>query len=213
MTILARHHHSAACAVALLLTLAACGTMPSDPTADPAPPGTTATTAMPSAGAPAGPSPQPYPTGSAGTPRGPLTDPKQVDGQDPDAVTRAALTVMYTIDTTIDTTPHDATIRATPYLSDAYAAALRNHQAMTAPGAQWQTWTEHHAYTTVALQPAEDPGRPSDTATTAYRHYQITTTAHGDDGWTAPGTTAVAFVQLSRATAGAPWRIATLRIT
>ncbi|MBV9026448.1 MAG: hypothetical protein JO362_22245 [Streptomycetaceae bacterium] len=206
----------AAAAAVMILALAACGTMPTNPPDAKAP--TKPTVPADSANAPAPTSTTPsltpptYPTGKAGIPRGPLPNPARVNGQDPDAVVVAALTVMYAMDTAIDTTPHDATVRAAPYLTPAYADQLKDHQPAMAPGAQWQTWTAHHAYTTATITPAEDPGRPSDTPTTAYRQYTITTTAHGDDGYTDPaGPTGTAFVELTR-TDGGPWRVATVQV-
>lgn len=152
----------------------------------------------------------PYPTGSPGVPRGPL--PANVDEADPDAVAQAALHVMYAMDTTIDTTPYDATVRAAPYLTPEYAAELKAHQPAMAPGAQWDTWTSHHAYTTAMVTPAEDPGRPPDTRTMAYRQYTVTTVAHGDGGYTdTSGPGATAFVELIRVDGG-PWRVTNLLV-
>ncbi|WP_327072044.1 hypothetical protein [Kitasatospora sp. NBC_01302] len=200
-----------AAGVALLLALAGCG-MPMTPGSNTAP----ASAAGPQAAPPTGTTPSlphpTYPTGSPGTPRGLLPDPAHVNGQDPDAVAQAALTLMYAMDTTFDTTPHDATVRAAPFLTAVYADTLKSHQPASAPGAQWQTWTAHHAYTTATVTPAQDPGRPADTDTTAYRQYTITTTAHGDDGYTDPtGPAGTAYVVLTRASSG-PWQVSTVQI-
>lgn len=199
-----------AAAVVLLCALAGCGTVPTSPGDDSA--GTTAASAMP---APAPSSTQepaaPLPTGSAGTPRPALPDPKAVNGSDADAVSRAALTVMWTIDTRIDVSQHDATVRAAPYLTEKYAAEIKDTPPRAAPGAEWTTWAQHHAYTTVTLKAVRDAGIPPDTATAAYRQWLITSTPHGDSQWTGPPTATAAFVRLARTTGG-PWQVEAVKV-
>lgn len=202
----------AAAAAALLLALAACGTSPPNPD-DPAdaassPAAVSSTTAVttttPSSPAPA------YPSGTPGTPRG--NSPAAVNERNPDAVARAALTAMYASDTRIDTSPHDAIVRAARYMTTKYAAELKAAQPHAAPGAQWQEWTDHHSYTIATITESNDAGRPADTPTTAYRQYTVSATAHGDAGYTDTEQVGTAFVELTRDAAGDPWRVATVQI-
>lgn len=200
-----------AAAAAMLFALAACGTTPTDQAAEPATPDSLSAAAPSSASTEPSEPAEAYPSGSTGNPRASIPDSDTVNGQDPDAVAKAALSVMYASDTRIDTTPHDATVRATPYLTPTYAAVLKEAQPHAAPGAQWQNWTDHHAYTTADVTSAEDAGRPADTATDAYRQYTVAATAHGDDGYRDTEQVGTAFVQLTR-TNGKPWKVSTLQI-
>lgn len=208
----ARAGQAAAAVAALLLALAACGTSPPSPD-DPADTGssTAAVSSTPPATATTPSSPAPaYPTGTPGTPRG--SSPAAVDQHDPDAIARAALAVMYASDTRIDTSPHDAIVRAARYMTTKYAAELKAAQPHAAPGAQWQAWTDHHAYTTATITEAADAGRPADTPTTAYRQYTVSAAAHGDAGYADTEQVGTAFMELTRAAAGDPWRVATVQI-
>ncbi|WP_067067585.1 hypothetical protein [Carbonactinospora thermoautotrophica] len=141
----------------------------------------------------------------------PLPDPQKVDGADPDAVSRAAVTVMWTMDTTIDTSQYQAELRAAPYLTADYAARLRQYPPVAAPGAQWNQWAAHRAYTTVRLTPGYDD-RPLDTATTAHRQWSVTATPIGRDGWRGQPVTATVFVTLTRTGPGQPWRVAAVTV-
>ena len=201
----------AAAAVLLTAALASCGTLTPDagPPADskaataaaPATSSTNTASSDPSEAAP-------LPTGSGGTPRPGL--PKNVDTGSADAVGRAALTVMWTMDTAIDTSQYNATVRAAPYLTTKYAAELKAAPPRSAPGAEWTTWTQHKAWTTVALESADEAGRPSDTPTDAYRTWTVTTTPHGTDGWTGDPTVTTAFVSLTH-TAGS-WKVSAVQV-
>jgi hypothetical protein len=202
----------AAAAAAVLFALAACGTTPTDNAPPATPDSPSASVPSPTASAEPDEPAEAYPSSSSSrAPRAPKPKPGKVDGQDPDAVATAALAVMYASDTQTDTTPHDATVRAAPYLTPTYAAELEDAQPHAAPGAQWQNWTDHHAYTTATITPAQDSGRPADTATTAYRQYTVAATAHGDNGYRDTEQVGTAFVQLTR-TGGKPWRVGTLQI-
>jgi len=168
---------------------------------------------QPTAATPSGaPTAAPYPTGSSGSPRATLPDPTQVNGQNADAVAEAALTVMYSMDTRIDTTPRNAVLRAVPYLTKAYATELAGSQVYAAPGAAWNDWAAHGAYTTATITPAPDSGAPTDTATTAYRSYTVTTTAHGTDSYMDTDQVGTAFVELTRSGWSSPWRVALVQI-
>lgn len=197
--------------VAAALVLAGCGLIgqdqddaqPSRPTT-PAPSGTGPYTP------PAHPSPaEPLGPGKTGTPRGGLPDRSKTDQHDATTVSKAGLTVMFRYDTSMDTSPHDASIRAARlgWCTPGYARELKKTKPRSAPGAEWNTWQSHHAYTRVSLQHTEDAGRPPDTATTATREWTVTTTPHGRDGWKGHHEETTAFVQMNRHHGG-PWRIA-----
>jgi hypothetical protein len=112
---------------------------------------------------------------------------------------------MWSIDTTVDRDPRAAALRAGPWLSSAYQAALRSDPS---PGtdATWTAWTAHRARTRVTLTPGQDQ-RPADTTTTALRQWSLTITPVGRDGWRGPRTRLIAFVTLARSHRGAPWRV------
>ncbi|MFF1792823.1 hypothetical protein ACFVXQ_01030, partial [Kitasatospora sp. NPDC058263] len=102
------------------------------------------------------------------------------------------------MDTAVDASPRDATVRAAPFLTAAYAAELTSHRAVAAPGAQWNAWSTHNAYTTASVTPIHQAGAPADTDTEAYRTYTVTTTAHGLDGYTDTAPVGAAYVTLAR---------------
>jgi hypothetical protein len=155
---------------------------------------------------------QALPPGRPGTPPGSLPVPATVDGADPDAVGRAALTLMWTMDASIDSSQYQAELRAAPYLTEAYAQDFRDPPPRAGAGAEWTSWAAHRAYTVVALQ-AEHDDRPLDTDTTARRQWDISATPTGRDGWRGEPLTATAFVTLTRPAAGQPWRVATIDTT
>ena len=151
----------------------------------------------------------PRPAGSGGTPEGGVPRAADTDRRDADAAARGALTVMWTFDTTIDSGPHDAGVRAADagWLTTAYAARLRGYRPRSAPGAQWGEWAAHRARTVVTLKKTEDAARPSDTGTEAWRQWTVTTTPSGRDGWKGEPTTVAAYVHLIRTTANGTWRV------
>ncbi|MFD8146134.1 hypothetical protein [Streptomyces sp. NPDC059708] len=118
---------------------------------------------------------------------------------------------MWTIDTTIDVSQHDATLRALPLLTPAYRDQIKATPPRSAPGADWADWTAHGAYTLVRLRAANEAGRPSDTPADAYRTWIVTSTPQGDRGWTGKPTSATVFAHLTRADPGGPWRVSELR--
>lgn len=201
---------AAAMALAAVLTAAGCGSGTDGARQGPATPSAPAATGTgpyptPSDAAEAA----PLPAGSGGTPKGGVPKPDDVDQADADVVSKGALTVMRTFDTTVDRGPSDAEARAASagWLTDAYAARLSEHRPRAAPGAPWQEWAGHRAYTTVALQKAEDAAKPADTDTEAWRQWAVTTTPRGRDGWTGEPATVPAYVQLTRKAAGEAWRV------
>lgn len=137
--------------------------------------------------------------------------PASVRRSDATAVARATVITMSAIDATTDdpgTFERDARLRALPYLSGAYAARIRAAGHRPAPMDVWRTWVAHRAYLQVRLAPAGVDGRPSDSATAAYRAWRVTVRPIGRDGWKAPPTSTVfAFVTLARPGPGAPWQV------
>ncbi|MEU4924615.1 hypothetical protein AB0G29_35340 [Streptomyces parvus] len=201
-----------------ILALAACSGSGPDG-ADNAPPDD------PPAPAATGTGPYPKPTTSSAEdspratapirpPHGGIPVPASVDQEDASAVARGALIALHTYDTDIDPGRQQAALRmaAVGWTTAAYAAQQRAAQPRGGNGAAWNEWTRHRAYTTATATPADEAGRPADTATTAYRQWTITITPHGRDGWTGEPEMSTAFVELSRPAAGKPWRLSALQV-
>ncbi|WP_432107708.1 hypothetical protein [Streptomyces sp. AA1529] len=235
MTALGRRAGTAAAVLTLTLaaTLAGCGSEDEGAAATggatrPPGAGTSAShppsTAEPSASSapPAAdddPSQSPSPSGSAekrtrGTPKGGVPKPGDVDGKNPDEVAEGTLTAMWTHDTAVDDGPGDAARRTADagWLTRSYARQLADRRGGPAPGAQWQRWADHRAYTTVALDRTEDAAKPEDTGTVAWRQLTVTANPHGRDGWTREPAPVVAYVHLVRKSAGAEWRVADVTV-
>ncbi|MER8069075.1 hypothetical protein ABTZ59_12360 [Streptomyces sp. NPDC094034] len=155
----------------------------------------------------------PEPTGDD-APRGDTTRPHDVDQTDADAVGEGALRALWTYDTTTDSGPRDAELRAAEagWLTGAYADQLRAHRPSSVPGAQWREWAGHRARTTVALKKTEDAAKPPDTGTKAWRQWTITATPKGRGRWTGEPVVASVYVQLTRTTADRPWRVAEVTV-
>jgi hypothetical protein len=182
----------------LLLPAAVTGCTSSTPASSPTATATSSASALPTGGATRRPD-------AARTPHGGLPDARRIDHGDATAVSRAALTVAWTIDTVIDQGQRDAFARAAPYLTPAYAAQLAQQPLQAAPS----TWWDHRAYSKLQLEPIDpDAGAPQDTTTSAYRQWRITNTPTGRDGWQGTPVKAIVFVTLTRANTGLPWRIA-----
>ncbi|GAA2399746.1 hypothetical protein GCM10010191_03590 [Actinomadura vinacea] len=156
------------------------------------------------------------PTVSGGTPSpsrspripGGLPDPGRVDQKDATAVSRAALTVMYSVDSTVDAGLLNAKLRAAVYLAPAYAAEVRAEPVQYVP----KEWRQHRAYLAVRLEPLRrEAGAPSDRSTAAYRQWEMTTTATGRDDWRDTPRKSVIFVALARSSERAPWRVSDVR--
>lgn len=150
------------------------------------------------------------PQPSTTSPRPPtvtLPDPKAVTMTDSAAVAKAALTVMFSYDVTVDTSRRDAQLRAAPYLTADYLDVLRTP---TRPfqDVNWQTWVEHRAHTAPRIELAEEAlGYSRDQATTSSRSFSVTVLAEGEDGWTGLGDEVAVFVTLTRAGPGTPWLV------
>lgn len=130
-----------------------------------------------------------------------------VDGRDAIAVSKAAATTMWTVDTGVDTSLRDATLRAAPYLDPAYLADQQAGTPISAPGAEWLTWAEHRAVTRVVATLADDMGKPDDTPVKAWHAWSLRVTPSGPDGWQGTPVTVVVFVSLARSGPDQPWKV------
>lgn len=184
---------TAALAVAVALAPTACSHT-SPPASAPAIPAPTTAPVPPLTPQPPAPPPTPPP------------DPASVDRNSPDAVAGAVVALNYTIDTDNEDSWSDAARRAAPLLTPDYAGRIATAPS-PAPDAQWSTWTRHHAYTTVQIQPDAEP-HPPDTPTTAARALELTTTPYGRDGWHGDAEHYQVFVTLIRTDQG--WSVSTL---
>lgn len=176
---------------------------PSDPTGAGSEPGTSASAT------PAAPSGSPV-----GTPKGGVPRAADVTRTDADAVGSGALKALWTFDTAVDSAPRAADVRAADagWLTREYATQLRSRQGESISDTQWRQWTDHRAYTTVALSAADDAARPADTGTEAWRQWIVTTTPHGRDHWRGEPAAIAAFVRLTRAAPGKAWQVAGVQL-
>ncbi|MGC5562531.1 hypothetical protein ACPYPG_06765 [Streptomyces sp. FR-108] len=182
--------------------------------------------AAPSAPPPTGTGPYPTPSvpvthtpevpehESTDEPRGGTLLPRDVDRTDADAVGEGALKVLWTFDTTTDSGPHDAEVRAADagWLTGAYADRLRARRPRTIPGVQWQEWAEHRAHTTVVPRKTADAAQPPDTATGAWRRWTVTATPSGRGQWSGEPVVVTVFLHLTRTAGDRPWRVADVTV-
>lgn len=135
-----------------------------------------------------------------------------VDGNDPIAVAKAALVTAYTVDTARS--------------ADAEAAVAAVHPWLTTPDDKeeydlddlvdefedaWDTWVDHQAYVQVNyIDHGLDQGAPETTPTQSYIQLSVSATPLGRDGWTGKAETQIWYVELGRASAEEPWRVAAL---
>lgn len=139
--------------------------------------------------------PRPLPTQPVPTtmPYAALPNPRAVNRRDATAVSRAAVQVMWTVDAASDRSQLDAYLRARPYMTSAWYAALATEPVGAIPS----HWRDHRAYAQVRLHAqAPEDGAGADTATTAHRQWKVTVTPIGRDGWTGRAAHAIAFVTL-----------------
>ena len=184
----------------------------------PAAPGVTASPATTPAAAPA-PAPitvvstSPYPHGRAGVPAGGLPAVSTRTSPDPDVVAAAALRVLFTSDTALDTEPMDAEKRAMPWLGGGFAAAVRAAAIAAAPGAVWNGWAAHRAHLVVTVVRGWDDGAPVDTATVVHRQWLVTQTpvgiATGGARWVGSPVRTVVYTTTTRL--GGRWAVTTLK--
>ena len=183
-------------AVVLLTTLAGCSSGPQH-TAAAKPPSSSGshTTTPPTASA------SPRPTAPAR-----FVAPGAIDQRDATAVSRAALTIMWSVDSIRDHKgQRDTYLRASTYLTPEYAARIRKTLTPQRPPGLWK---QHRAFSAVELVPIEDEDDGPDTPTRAGRQWSLTITPTGRDGWTGETFTVLAFVDLTRPSLRHPWRIA-----
>ncbi|MFJ2818042.1 hypothetical protein [Streptomyces sp. NPDC087294] len=207
---------TSALALVLTLTVTACGGQDTDV------PGTAGATASHPAASGTGPYPTPtdadasptVPVRSTGTPKGGVPQAADVKRTDADAVSKGALKALWTYDTTVDSGPVAAGVRAADagWLTAEYGLQLRSQQGGSVSSAQWREWAGHRAYTTVALSAADDAARPPDTGTEAWRQWIVTTTPHGRDQWTGKADALAVYVQLTRTGPGKAWQVAGVRL-
>jgi hypothetical protein len=157
------------------------------------------------------------PTLSGGSPspsRGPqipndLPDPRRIDQKDATAVSRAALTVMYTVDSTVDAGLRNARLRAARYLTPACTAGIKAEPVQYVP----EEWQLHRAYLAVRLQPlVREAGAPSDGPKAAYRQWEMTTVPTGRDRWRGTPSKSVVYMALVRSSERVPWRISDVTV-
>lgn len=156
--------------------------------------------------------PQPIPPGNpTKTPAGGLPRPSQVNSLDASTVAATVAAVTYRYDTVIDHSPSDAQRRTKPWLTPEFARLLGLGQ-VAAPGAEWNTWIQHRAYTTSIAVDATEDGAPPDTTTRADRTIAVTMHPIGRDHWRGPTQQYALFIQLTRANGKAPWKVSQLQV-
>ncbi|MFD7548337.1 hypothetical protein [Streptomyces sp. NPDC059816] len=131
----------------------------------------------------------------------------EINHRDATQVAEAWGVMAYAYDTKYDAGPHDATLRALRYFTEKRAAAEREYRSAAGPGAEWNTWAEHQAWTKSTARLQVDADHPEDTAHQAFRRIAISCTVRGRDGWNGTGPRAHAYVTLQRSSGGDPWRI------
>lgn len=119
-------------------------------------------------------------------PRGMTTMPNP-DRRSPAAVADAALILMHSQDSAIDTTPQDAVERAMPLMDPAYAQLLRANPVRAR--SDWETLARQRGYTTAKVFKTEEERlreqagpAPSPTGTTKVIR-ALTIESHDDSGW------------------------------
>lgn len=149
----------------------------------------------------------PLPTGTGGAAAGSLPGAGTLRSPSPDVVAVAGLTAYYSWAPTVDTTRADAARRALPWLGGQLAQATRDYQPRAAPGADWNSWSDHHATVQVRVGRGTDDGAPADTGVTAVRQYVLTLTPRSRT-WTGPPVQLVDFITITRGPGG--WRLTSL---
>jgi len=206
-------------ATGTLLLGVVCGACTATPTPPPAVPPPAPTSASASSGVPGAtvaprpsaavtgtpiPSAPTVPAGRPGQPRGAV--PAPVSSGDPDAVAAAFADTTFTYDTAIDRSPFDAQVRSAVYATAQFATQLRR-PLVQGGGAEWTALAAHHGYTTVALTPNVDDGRPPDQLRAAARSFTPAVTGHGDGGWVQLWDSQTMYVFLTRTGAQALWQV------
>jgi hypothetical protein len=152
----------------------------------------------------------PSPPSQGSRPPGDLPTPRRVDQKDATALSKAALTVMYMVDSTVDAGLRDAKLRAARYLTRDYMAKLKAEPKQYVPG----DWRQHRAYLAVRLKPLRrEAGAPSDGPTAAYRQWEMTTTPTGRDDWRGASGRFVVYMVLARSSTAESWRVSDAVVT
>lgn len=137
--------------------------------------------------------------------------PSAIDQRDATAVSRAALTIMWSVDSIRDRAgQRDAYLRASVYFTRDYATRIRRTFApQRLPG----LWEQHKAFNAVEAKAIDDEDQASDTPTRAGRQWSLTITPTGRDGWSGETFTVLAFTELVRADNRHPWRLANVVVS
>ncbi|TDC45422.1 hypothetical protein E1281_30405 [Actinomadura sp. KC345] len=179
--------------------MAGCGDGEQARPEEPPPP----TSAAPSSSVPTFGLPSAPPSPNA-TPPADLPTAGQVDQDDATAVSKAALTIMYTADSTVDAGLRDAKLRAARYLTSDYTAKIKAEPRQYVP----REWGRHRAYLAVRLESLpREAGSPPDGPTAAHRQWEMTTTPTGRDGWRGTPVTFVVYMALTRSSEDASWQV------
>jgi hypothetical protein len=190
---------SAGCVLAAAVLAAGCSGGGDRPDARPSGKATAGETSLPPVPPPAPPSPTPKD----------LPTPERIDDGDATALPKGVLTLMYTVDSTVDAGLRDAKLRAAPYLTDEYAAEIKAELTQYVPS----EWREHRAYLAVRLKPlAKEEGAPPDGPATAYRQWELVTTPTGRDGWRGDPRRSVVYMELTRESPRDPWRVSDISV-
>jgi hypothetical protein len=139
-----------------------------------------------------------------------LPDLHRTNQKDATAVSRVALTIMYTVDSTIDDGLRSARLRAAQYLTPTYTAEIKAEPAQYVP----DEWRQHRAYLTVDLQPLRrEAGAPSDGPTAAYREWEMAMVPTGRDRWRGTPRKSVIYVALRRSSERDPWLVSDVTVS
>lgn len=118
------------------------------------------------------------------------------------AVAGAFLQRFHTRDALTDSSAWVGPARAAQFAADGYATSLR--RSTDVDDQSWQYLQSHQGWTDVALEETAVADSPADSATMAYRAFEVTITVHSDDGGETVST-ATQLVKLERA--GDAWRV------
>jgi hypothetical protein len=166
------------------------------------------------------------------TTKAPIPSPAPgVDLHSATAVAIAEVRATWTLNTTVDAGWYAGELAASAYMTPSYAASIRHHPPIGAPGAMWAVWAAHQVTTTVSESIEADPGGPIDTAFTAYRKVVATVTSHGavplvggaapkgattrdgTDPWVGQAEVWMTYLLVSRTSVDAPWQVAMTETT
>lgn len=130
----------------------------------------------------------------------PPTDPG-ADYGDPGAVCRAFSAALYSADTTRDSGPGEAYLRAAAYMNGALAAQSAGAQH----DGRWDTWRSHDARLDTHVTAYADVHAEPDSSVAAYRAQKVSTTPVGADGWRGWSESNLIYCTLSHGESG--WRV------